>query len=218
MALAESLQFTSAASWHKKDDPLVLGEIFSASTSIAIWQRPQNTAIAQYFSDTFTALGAGVRTVFNMSSLKAGLDEVLPEHPHKATAISDIYTLSDMLTCLFDCEDVGLRLVPLNKAMCPRFHVDNIPARLVTTYLGQGTEWLANERTFDDASWVSADKVEKTRFGKYFDAADIQQLKHFDVAILKGSAFSDEHPLAAIHRSCQVAEDEQRVLLTLDPM
>ncbi len=38
---------------------------------------------------------------------------------------------------------VGLRLRVLDKAMCPRFHVDHVPVRLITTYAGVGSEWLA---------------------------------------------------------------------------
>ena len=34
----------------------------------------------------------------------------------------------------------GLRL--LEHAMCPRFHCDNLPVRLVTTSHGHGCEWL----------------------------------------------------------------------------
>ena len=38
--------------------------------------------------------------------------------------------------CLVDARRIGLRLRLLNKAMCPRFHVDHVPLRLITTYAG----------------------------------------------------------------------------------
>ena len=28
---------------------------------------------------------------------------------------------------------------------CSRYHIDNVPMRLLVTYMGQGTEWLPNE-------------------------------------------------------------------------
>lgn len=48
----------------------------------------------------------------------------------------------DMFCCLFELKRAGLRLTVLDRAMCPRFHVDRVPCRLVTTYLGAATEWL----------------------------------------------------------------------------
>jgi hypothetical protein len=43
---------------------------------------------------------------------------------------------------LFDLENVGVRLNVLAKTLCPRFHADKVPCRLITTYAGKGTEWL----------------------------------------------------------------------------
>ena len=43
-------------------------------------------------------------------------------------------------------------------------------------------------------------------------------MQAFDVGLLKGSAWEGQEHMAAIHKSCPVAENEKRVLLTLDPM
>lgn len=46
----------------------------------------------------------------------------------------------------------------------------------------------------------------------------IQHLDTFDVALFKGSAWEEQEHMAALHRSCPVAQTDKRVLLTLDPM
>jgi hypothetical protein len=153
-----------------------------------------------------------------MNSLKKDISHMLPEYDGKQEAVDDIYLLSDMLTCLFDCDSVGLRLAPLTSAMCPSFHVDNIPVRLVNTYIGSGTEWLPLEALYENPSEDTAGQLSKTKFGTSYNKSHIQQMKHFDVGLLKGKAWQQHEQMAAIHRSCQLQENEKRVLLTLDPM
>ena len=69
----------------------------------------------------------------------------MPDSDHKREFQQDIILLISLFACLFGAEQINLRLTPLKTAMCPRFHVDNIPCRLVTTYGGLGTEWLLEE-------------------------------------------------------------------------
>ena len=111
--------------------------------SVAVWTRPEVPLVTQYYVDVFKSLVMGIRGVFSITSLKEEIAKLLPDGRNSAgkqAAIDDIYLLSDMLTTLFHCDSVGVRLVPLSSTMCPSFHVDNIPVRLVSTYLGEGTE------------------------------------------------------------------------------
>ena len=60
-----------------------------------------------------------------------------------ATILSkDILKLVEMFCCLFGLKQAGLRLIALDTAMCPSFHVDRVPCRLITTYQGIATEWI----------------------------------------------------------------------------
>lgn len=214
----EALNLEVPISASTNTSPMVLSDIVSPDNSIAIWQRPENPLIAHYFVSVFSELGMGLREVFSMSSLRDGLEGSLPDAPHKDEAIEDIYLLSDMLTCLFNCDSVGLRLVPLNSAMCPKFHTDNIPVRLVNTYLGPGTQWLPAGS--NPARHNAKPKVGLVGYsaGQQSDSSAIQQLNAYDVALLKGRAWENQEQMACIHRSCPVEPGAKRVLLTLDPM
>ena len=110
--------------------------------------------------------------------------------------IQDIAYLVDMYTCLFNAQSAGLRLRTLNEAMCPRFHFDRVPCRLITTYYGTGTQWLPQTGNDQQNS--------------------IQTLNSGDVALLKGAAWPANEDGAIIHRSPQVKPGEKRLLLTLD--
>ena len=68
-----------------------------------------------------------------------------------------------MFCYLFDIKRVGLRLSTLDKAMCPKFHVDRVPCRLVTTYNGPVTQWLPNTKANrNKLGLVSAEKTNET--------------------------------------------------------
>lgn len=206
------------ASWQSGEEPLILGDIFRDGISVALWQREPMPEVSDYFTHVFDALGLGVRSVLSLETLKEQLADSLPDHQGKQAAIDDIYLLSDMLCCLFDCDTVGLRLVPLNKAMCPSFHVDNIPVRLVSTYLGDGTQWLPQEALVLSPNDNDHSKLGKTKAGFYYQQDNIQQMKVNDVGLLKGQAWDETQESAALHRSCPVDDNGKRVLLTLDPM
>jgi hypothetical protein len=204
-------------SFQFSDSATVFGEIFSKSTSVAYWQRKEHPIIKAYFHAISASLKMGIRRVFDMPSLEAELNTVLPDGLGKEHAIKDIYLLADMLTCLFDCREVGLRLTAINTAMCPRFHVDNIPVRLITTYIGSGTEWLPNENASPSQWNYAANKMTDIELSSHEALGDIEQLNCFDVALLKGSAWDEDH-MPAIHRSCALTTDQVRVVLTLDPI
>lgn len=214
MQLAEKY---TQRSWSTDDSPLILSDIFSLTTSVTVWERTSKPRINQFFKLAFKELGLGIRGVFTMDSLKNELANALPDYEGKEEAIDDIFLLSDMLTCLFNCNHVGLRLAALSTAMCPKFHVDNIPVRLVNTYVGPGTEWLPLEAIEESPSdeW---DEHGKLASGGYYNKHHVQQMNTFDVGLLKGKAWSEHGDMAAIHRSCQLTKDSKRVLLTLDPM
>ena len=205
-------------SWSCSQSPMVMSSIFAATTGVTVWHRPPQQIIETYFETCFRQLGLGLRTVHALPTLRENLAHALPDCPGKSDVIDDIYLLADMLTCLFDCDSVGLRLAPLTSAMCPRFHIDNIPVRLVTTYLGAGTEWLPMEYVAHEPPQDTDLVYSKMHAGYYFSEAHVRQMKAFEVGLLKGKAWPLHEDVAAIHRSCAVKNDEKRVLLTLDPL
>jgi len=217
--------FEHSNSWRSSADAMVLGDIFEEGISVAVWNRPEAPLISQYYGEVFKSLGMGIRGVFSINSLREEIATLLPGEETsigKQAAIDDIYLLSDMLTTLFDCDSIGVRLVPLSSAMCPSFHVDNIPVRLVNTYLGEGTEWLPKESVVTSPitglNDANTQGLTKNRLGQRYQESSIKQMRAFDVGLLKGKSWQGHEEFAAVHRSCKVLPNTQRVLLTLDPM
>ena len=88
---------------------------------------------------------------------------------------------------------------------CSRYHIDNVPMRLLVTYMGQGTEWLPNEianrNAFEEG--LPNEKIVK-------DSSKIKSIKTFNVAIFRGGA------AGLLHRTPDSALKNPSILLRLD--
>ena len=94
--------------------------------------------------------------------------------------------------------------------MCPRFHVDRVPCRLITTYSGAGTEWLSNK----DINRDLLGKVDNQFINQ--ECINIEKLDTGDVALLKGESWIGNEGNGIIHRSPSIIDKKSRLLLTID--
>ena len=128
----------------------------------------------------------------------------------------DASELVEMFSILFDVDQVGLRLRILDKAMCPKFHVDRVHCRLVTTYTGLATEWLCHNNEL--YSRLTQTRNRHQEFDRYLSDSgmSIQRLAAGDVALLKGEAWEGNENRGLMHRSPSLEDGERRLLLTVD--
>jgi hypothetical protein len=122
--------------------------------------------------------------------------------------IADVSWLVSAFACLLGAKRIGVRLRGLDKAMCPRFHVDHVPVRLITTYAGVGSQWL--KEGVMDRRRLSQPDAEPT------DNSLIQQVGSGAVALLKGEKWHGNEGFGLIHRSPPLGPGERRLILTLD--
>ena len=198
------------------DTPAALAEIFEENVNMAVWQREPSNDVQDAVDRIAKTNGSlmAAMTVSPQSAL-AAISESLGTAPPCALA-ADIVELVKMFCYLLGLERAGLRLRTLDSAMCPRFHVDRVPCRLITTYQGDGTEWL--EHTGVDRSKLGLGNAGKpdSRSGVMRMSGDIQQLRSGEVALMKGELWEGNEGAGLVHRSPAVATDDQRLLLTLD--
>ncbi len=195
----------------------VLTNIYKNETNIVIWQRKLTSILTQAVKsilDTNPALKIllVVTPQDECLSLKKALG-----HSDAATILSkDIVKIVEMFCCLFDLKHAGLRLIALDSAMCPSFHVDRIPCRLITTYQGVATEWIPHLAADRSKLGLENQKNSNDESGLVNCKTDIQQLKKGDVALLKGETWEGNQGSGLIHRSPQLLSGNYRLLLTLD--
>ena len=121
-----------------------------------------------------------------------------------------------MFACLFDQDAIGLRLRVIDTPMCPRFHVDQVPCRLITTYAGPATEWVPNE--FADRNKLGAGNngLSDEASGLLMQPNPIKSLQTGDVALLKGGGWKGNEDKGLVHRSPNNSDGQKSLLLTLD--
>lgn len=183
------------------ESPQVLTEVLQDDVNMAVWQR-RLPAHIEDFARVLLSLG---QPLGESLTLELGADgEVAPLHSlaagyadlqGHAGFIADVTWLVGAYACLLDARRVGLRLQVLDGAMCPRFHVDHVPLRLITTYAGPASEWLAAA-----------------------GASEVRQLASADVALLKGEKWLGNEGAGLVHRSPQLPDGQRRLILTLDWM
>ncbi len=139
------------------------------------------------------------------SALPATLDADV-----RSALVVQITEASEVLGELMDCEEVGIRLETLSAPMCPRFHVDYVPCRMLITLSGQGTEWIRN----NDVDWTVFANLGTTTPPLQADR-QIQQMPTGSWSLLKGGAWNEQFD-GVVHRSPH--GDGERLLLSLDPI
>ncbi|MGB2319057.1 MAG: DUF1826 domain-containing protein [Candidatus Puniceispirillum sp.] len=88
---------------------------------------------------------------------------------------------------------------------CSRYHIDNVPQRLLVTYAGKGTEWLPDEAA-DRAAFVNGEPNERI----VKDMSARQFIDEWDVAIFRGGS------KGLLHRTPDEALHGHSILMRLD--
>lgn len=193
--------------------PTVLSDIYKEEINIAIWQRHKQFSVKE-----FLALNPTFQKEMVLTPQDA-LSRISESFDNNMTEVSDdIALLVDMFCYLFELNQVGMRLKVLDKAMCPKFHVDKVPCRLVTTYQGMATQWLPHELVDQTKLGWGCNGLPDNESGLYQSESDIQQLHCGDVALIKGTLWEGNENAGLVHRSPELVANEKRLILTLDFM
>ena len=131
--------------------------------------------------------------------------------PESDTLTRDINTASQLMADLFGCKSVGIRVVTLNGPMCPKFHTDYVPCRMIMNLMGPGTEWIANSDVDPDAfSDRSATSV------PILEGKSVRHLESGTWSLLKGGRWDADAFDGVVHRSPHYRGD--RLLVSIDPI
>lgn len=184
--------------------PAVLSAIADADCNLAIWQRPSFADFAPLLESDpqdlrFVSDEAAVRGAVLAGLRSGGFGG--PPALHNVLA-EDIAALARLYCAAMDLARFELRLEVVRTDSCRKFHADYVTARLITTYAGEGTDWL--------------DEADALRVAAGMPPERINRLAAFDVGLFKGRLATDR---PAIHRSPPIADTGAvRLLLVLNPV
>ena len=194
--------------------PEILTAIFEPEINIAIWQRDAQALAREASQLLIDRPHFSVQRVIDMRSTVICETQRVPLCIYPCLQ-ADLDMLLDMFTTLTDAENVGVRIAVIDKAMCPRFHVDRVALRMVTTWLGHGTQWLKNN------------DVERSPAGRLRPAltapgclqkpgSPVQAARETDVTLLKGELWQGNSGNGIVHRSPEVDPGQRRLVVTID--
>lgn len=197
-----------------RDDVDVLAEALHDDVNLAVWQRQLPDHLAS-FADSLLAQGEPLAQALSIDLPDAEAEPALPgllagysDMPGQAAFLADVAWLVQVYACLLDARSIGLRLRALDAAMCPRFHVDRVPLRLITSYAGPGSQWLregaVSRQHLGEPQALPAEN------------AVVEQIGCGHVALLKGERWIGNEGRGLVHRSPALPAGERRLLLTLD--
>jgi hypothetical protein len=195
----------------------IFSSIYQQETHIVIWQRSLSTSLSQSAETIlYTKPSLEISMVLSPRDAFETLQKALGPSQASAVLSRDIAQLVDMFCSLFEQKRAVIRLSALDRTMCPRFHVDWVPCRLITTYQGVATEWLPHN-VADRSKLGTGNKGKPDELSGLFDSSsDIQQLNCGDIALLKGEIWENNEGAGLIHRSPQLSGGNRRLLLTID--
>ncbi|MGB3472434.1 MAG: DUF1826 domain-containing protein [Erythrobacter sp.] len=116
--------------------------------------------------------------------------------PEQARLIEDATDLAEMFCSIIDSHELGVRLEIVTTDSCKKFHADYVLARLITTYVGDGTQWL--------------EQPDADRLAQGLEPERINQMSAGDIGIFKGKQGTSQ---PAIHRSPPIGDSGQKRLL-----
>lgn len=186
----------------QSDTPAILETIRDPAYNLAIWKRdirPDLAALTDHLprSIDLETVAAELCRELNcaVDTVPASLDPVWQ------WLLGDVAMLAGHYCAIMRLEHVRLRLEVVETDACRKFHSDWVSARLITTYLGRGTQWLRS---------ADAELLERGQEPRHIASLDTG-----DVGLFKGK-LATSHPV--IHRSPPIAgTGEKRLLLVLDP-
>lgn len=183
-------------------DPSVLGHIKDDAISLVIWQR----RLPRGLRDDLRRWAASdpprfeARVEHDDDWIESALAS-FPRSPARALLVADVAQLVSRFRQLTSSTSVKISFGTVRDDQCRKFHADYQRLRLITTYLGPGTEWLPEPAIRREALVEPPACPTSANQLIVKDSALVQRAHSGDVLVLRGHDGVRAGGLAAIHRS-----------------
>lgn len=188
---------------NSSSDPRILGSVAMSGVAMAIWQRQPPPEYQAWLDGLDSAQLPRLRCRAALSQvpgavLQACMEAGTPPCPQRETMIADIADLSRRAADVTKSLMVDLRLDAGNGQPCPKWHLDAVPARLLCTLRGAGTQFGP------------------TRTGG--EPTHIHQMRAGDVGMFRGRLWPGDEISGILHRSPPAETGQTRLLTVIDPV
>ncbi|HTO60966.1 MAG TPA: DUF1826 domain-containing protein [Bradyrhizobium sp.] len=127
------------------DRPNILAEIRKPGIGLAIWDRSIDPVLHRWLDQRPAGKLPSGRILAALPDLEAAMATLFPDSKAAADSAwlglaADIRELTLWYSLIAETPVIDIRLEEITHDACWRYHRDNVRLRLVTTYLGPGTE------------------------------------------------------------------------------
>jgi hypothetical protein len=185
-------------------EPKDLVHIRDADCAAAVWHRQFQPEFRQWINDLPAQNLPEGRLVLPKERVSDAVRQLcemaeMPADPNRDLFINDVDSLSQLFAAVVETQYLRVRIEKVSDNACRKFHRDAVPARLVCTYRGRGTE-----------------------YGTSIDGGDPEQIYSASTGapiLLRGSEWPEYPSSNLLHRSPPIeGTGETRLLLVLDPI
>jgi hypothetical protein len=176
-----------------------INQILNPEINLVIWERSLHDSLFEY-ANLCVEMPEGHRDNLRMNRR--------PQLPGESLFLEDVDKLQSIFQKLNGNKKIQIGLSRVTTVQCPLFHVDFVPIRLITTYVGIGTEWV--EEGDCDRTHLGCGRNDHL----VPDTSKIQRVAPGHVCLLKGEAYPGNRGYGAIHRS--PTPDKPRLVLRMD--
>ncbi len=195
-------RFAIARGVHAGTHPEALRRIGAEGVAAAIWERERSAAFAAWIDALPAPSLPRLRTTVSHDQVAAAVHAACdsagtPRGTMRDWLAEDAAALALMFHAIMDAPMLQLRLDVIDGNACTRFHLDRVPARLLCSYRGAGTEYGAAR--------------------PHEEPAHVERLRTGAAAVFRGALWPNAETTELLHRSPPVAgTGETRLLLVLD--
>ena len=138
-----------------------------------------------------------------------------PQLPSAVGFLDRLAFAATVFADLVGATAVGVRVRVGVEPQCPRFHVDQVPARGVWVACGPGTEWLEDHAADRSRLGHQAGDLSDADSGLILDPNGLHAVGPNRLAVFKGELWSGNEGQSVIHRS-PPSNGEPRLTATFD--
>ncbi len=125
----------------------ILADIAAPGIAAAIWQRQPAPSFQTWIDRLPAAQLPDLRVTVPVDLAEAAVQTAcsiarMPPGPNRETLAGDVGALALIYGQIMKVGYVQVRLDVSRGSMCPKFHLDNVRARLLCTYRGPGTQYV----------------------------------------------------------------------------
>lgn len=181
--------------------PKILHSISDEEYNLAIWKRSKTMDCGELLNTDLENVRVTVPVSNPQKLLQSELDRCgFPKSAACAALVEDILDLCQLFGEIAHYPKIEVRVELVTGNSCWKFHSDYVEMRLITTYIGRGTQW------------IDQDDIDRITDG--LEPLHINELEPGDVGLFKGKLNTIQ---PAIHRSPPIdGTGEKRLLLVLN--